>query len=150
MMTHFILFIPDPLLLDGVLSSDMAPVRSILRNMHRDLRLAAGGPKRIDRGVLSPDDAPKLIPRVIHQTYQSSNIPEKAQPLMRSWRQQNPDWDLRFYDDAACLAFVRTEFPEWLAAYKGLPKDVERSDFFRYLPDCSMMTLQTCSACDDE
>ena len=41
------------------------------------------------------------------------------------------DWDLRLYNDVACLAVMRTEVPKWLAAYKGLPKDAERSDFFR-------------------
>ena len=62
--------------------------------------------------MLRPDDAPKLIPRIIHQTFKSGDIPADAQPLMHSWRQQNPDWDIRFYDDKACLDFVRQEFPE--------------------------------------
>lgn len=33
----------------------------------------------------------------------------------------------------ACLAFVKREFPEYLDAYRGLAKDVERSDFFRWV-----------------
>ena len=53
---------------------------------------------------------------------------------MQSWRLHNPDWNFRFYDDEACLDFVAQEFPEYLEAYKGLPKNVERSDFFRYSP----------------
>ena len=80
------------------------------------------------------DHAPKLIPRVIHQTYQSGSIPPSVQPLMQSWRTLNPDWDIRFYDDKACLDFVSQEFPEYYTAYKALPKNVERSDFFRYSP----------------
>ena len=51
---------------------------------------------------------------------------------MQSWRDKNPDWEVRFYDDAACLNFIRDEFPEYLTAYRALPKDVERSDFFRW------------------
>lgn len=50
----------------------------------------------------------------------------------------NPGWELRFYDDQACLDFVQREFPEYLAAYLALPKQVERSDFFRYM---------VCAAC---
>ena len=49
--------------------------------------------------MLSPDDAPKLIPRVIHQTFKSGAIPADLQPLMQSWRTLNPGWDIRFYDD---------------------------------------------------
>jgi mannosyltransferase OCH1-like enzyme len=75
---------------------------------------------------------PKLIPRIIHQTYHSQRLPRSIKHLTRSWREKNGDkWQVRFYDDAACLNFVRQEFPEYLEAYQFLPKDVERADFFR-------------------
>lgn len=78
--------------------------------------------------------APKLIPRVVHQTYRTKHVPSAAWQLMRSWRQHNGNnWQIRFYDDAACLEFVSREFPEYLPAYSSLPKSVERSDFFRYM-----------------
>ncbi len=52
--------------------------------------------------------------------------------VKRSWKQHNGDaWEHRFYDDAACLALVRGEYPQYLKAYLALPKDIERSDFFR-------------------
>ena len=91
----------------------------------------AGGPRRIERANFIADDSPKLIPKIIHQTYKSTRVPDSVKPLMQSWRRTNDDWEIRFYDDAACLRFVQREFPEYLEAYKALPKDVERSDFFR-------------------
>jgi len=99
--------------------------------------LVAGGPRMSmvhhPKGDFSrPDPTPKLIPKIFHQTYMTSSVPPAVQPLMESWRIQNPDWNFRFYDDEACLDFVEREFPEYLDAYKGLPKNVERSDFFRY------------------
>lgn len=78
--------------------------------------------------------SPKLIPRIIHQTYRNRKVPVAAKQVMRTWRDVNGnDWQIRFYDDKACLEFVRREFPEYLEAYISLPKDVERSDFFRYM-----------------
>jgi hypothetical protein len=78
--------------------------------------------------------SPKLIPRIIHQTFSSRQVPESAKAIMRSWREHNGNgWQIRFYDDQACLDFVRREFPEYLDAYRSLPKVVERSDFFRYM-----------------
>ena len=75
-----------------------------------------------------------LIPRIIHQTYRSeAELPAAAARLMLTWRAKNPTWEVRFWDDADCLSFVETEFPQWAPAYRALPKDVERSDFFRYL-----------------
>jgi hypothetical protein len=79
------------------------------------------------------DALPKLIPRIIHQTYKTRTIPEKARPVVQSWAVANNNWQYRFYDDPACLEFVEKEFPEYVEAYQSLPKDVERSDFFRYM-----------------
>ncbi|KIY94887.1 hypothetical protein MNEG_13074, partial [Monoraphidium neglectum] len=74
---------------------------------------------------------PKLIPRIVHQTYRSKRFPRGVRPLVRSWRAVNGDgWEVRFYDDVAAVSFVRREFPEYLEAYLALPKDVERADFF--------------------
>ena len=38
--------------------------------------------------------------------------------MMQSWRLANPNWEIRFYDDEACLEFVQHEFPEYLEAYR--------------------------------
>jgi hypothetical protein len=76
--------------------------------------------------------APKLIPRVIHQTYRSTRLPASAKQFMHSWQERNGEaWQVRLYSDEACLNFVRREFPEYFEAYMNLPKEVERADFFR-------------------
>jgi hypothetical protein len=89
---------------------------------------APGGPAAGAAGLVS---TPKLIPRVLHQTYRSKRLPRGVPPLLRSWRGANGGWEVRFYDDVAAHAFVQREFPEYLEAYLALPKDVERADFFK-------------------
>ncbi|KXZ52833.1 hypothetical protein GPECTOR_8g216 [Gonium pectorale] len=75
-----------------------------------------------------------LIPRIIHQTYRTRQLPPALRTVVQTWTRVNgPTWQTRFYDDGACIDFVRREFPEYLDAYLSLPKDVERSDFFRYM-----------------
>lgn len=44
-----------------------------------------------------------------------------------------PSPQVHFYTDDDCLDFVASEFPEYLEAFQGLEKDVERADFFRYM-----------------
>eukprot|EP00882_Tetradesmus_deserticola_P008046 GHRQ01008475.1.p1 GENE.GHRQ01008475.1~~GHRQ01008475.1.p1 ORF type:complete len:264 (+),score=67.65 GHRQ01008475.1:365-1156(+) len=79
-------------------------------------------------------NAPKLIPRVIHQTYRSTRLPASAKQFMHSWQERNGEaWQVRLYSDEACLNFVRREFPEYFEAYMNLPKEVERADFFRWV-----------------
>lgn len=80
-----------------------------------------------------PRSAPKLIPRIIHQTYKTRQVPAKVRVYMRTWHDANPGWEVRFYDDQDCLEFVKREFPEYLEPYRRLRKDVERTDFFRYM-----------------
>lgn len=128
--------------------------------------------------------ANNLLPRIIHQTFRSKQLPDALRDVRESWRLVNGDrWQLRFYDDADCIAFVEREFPEYAEAYRcspgakrplqqgaggrqclcsvaapapppthycqqpnaetcaipapdgcrALPKDVERSDFFRWV-----------------
>ncbi|GIL46724.1 hypothetical protein Vafri_3637 [Volvox africanus] len=80
------------------------------------------------------DPTPMLIPRIVHQTYRTRQLPSALRAVRQSWARVNgPAWQMRFYDDEACIDFVRREFPEYLDAYLTLPKDVERSDFFRYM-----------------
>mmetsp|Transcript_13518 Transcript_13518/g.38436 ORF Transcript_13518/g.38436 Transcript_13518/m.38436 type:complete len:382 (-) Transcript_13518:1448-2593(-) len=87
----------------------------------------------------SPPNPPSLtkieprIPRIVHQTYKIAEPPYEVLPFMQSWRDLNQGYEFRFYDDESCLDFVRTEFPGYYNSYVGLPKDVERSDFFRYM-----------------
>jgi Glycosyltransferase sugar-binding region containing DXD motif len=79
-------------------------------------------------------EQPRLIPRVVHQTFPSLEaVPSQLANIRQSWAQHNPGWQIRFWDDALCREFVRREFPEYYSAYVGLPKNVERADFFRYL-----------------
>ncbi|WP_372884532.1 glycosyltransferase family 32 protein [Shimia sp.] len=51
---------------------------------------------------------------------------------VRTWPQQNPDWQIDFFDDADCLAFITSVWPQHLATYQRLTP-VEKSDFWRYL-----------------
>ena len=108
--------------------SGLLPLCSALK-----LHFCAGGPRWTSQARLDTQsiDSPKLIPRILHQTYQTSAIPPGVRPLMHSWRRHNEDWEIRFYDDEACLKFVQREFPEYLDAFRALPRNVERSHFFR-------------------
>ncbi len=73
------------------------------------------------------------IPKIIHQTWKTSDIPEQFRLWQESWRALHPDWDYRFYDDHACRQLVAESFPDLLELYDGCPHGVQRADIFRYL-----------------
>ena len=74
------------------------------------------------------------IPRIVHQTFKSWEDVEHADRVnMAGWREMNPTWEFRYYDNVACDRFVREHYPEYLTAYETMPRNIERVDFFRYL-----------------
>ena len=42
-----------------------------------------------------------MIPRIIHQTWKSRDIPKHLRGYQESWLHKHPDWEYRLWDDAA-------------------------------------------------
>jgi hypothetical protein len=76
---------------------------------------------------------PRLIPRVLHQTWPAQRSSPQRRALARTCaRAAGQGWTFRVWDDASAAALVQA-FPEYVEAYAALPRDVERADLFRYL-----------------
>lgn len=73
------------------------------------------------------------IPKIIFQTWKDKNLPEHLLTITQTWKNLNPDYEYRFYDDNDCLNFIKNNYPEYLEVYASFPKPVEKADFFRYL-----------------
>ena len=73
------------------------------------------------------------IPKIIHQTWKSKDIPDKYKDFVNSWKNLHPDWEYRLYDDDDCIHFVQAHYPQFLNAYLKLPTPVMKADMFRYL-----------------
>ena len=76
------------------------------------------------------------IPKTIVQTWKTkefNKIDTETCIYMNSWRQLNPNWDYKLYDDDDCRVFIEEFHPDALHTYDLLPKPVEKADFFRYL-----------------
>ena len=77
------------------------------------------------------------IPKIIHQTYYNSDsLPPEIINSIDKLKTVNPDWEYRFYDDAAILDFIRVNYGDgMLTRIKKInPKyNVVMADLFRYL-----------------
>jgi hypothetical protein len=86
-----------------------------------------------------PLDAPQTgapIPKIIHQTYGTRDLPDALQRNVAALKASNPGWDYRFYDDAAIEAFLAAHYdPAIQALYQRIdPRyGAARADLFRYL-----------------
>lgn len=73
------------------------------------------------------------IPKIIHQTWKSEDLPASLARYQESWRRHNPGWEYRLWTDADNDALVRDEFPELLWLYRSLPRAIHCADFARVL-----------------
>ncbi|MBK1840807.1 glycosyltransferase [Azospirillum sp. YIM B02556] len=73
------------------------------------------------------------IPRLIHQTWKTRDIPPGFQPLRRSWIERNPGFAYRFWTDEDIEGFIAEEHPALLPVFRGYANPISRIDLARYL-----------------
>jgi len=77
----------------------------------------------------------KCVPKIIHQTWKT-NIEEDLPPSVlqssKEWKEMNPDWEYRLWNDSEVRDFVAKDYPNLLDMYDHI-EPVQRADLFRYL-----------------
>lgn len=74
-----------------------------------------------------------MIPKIIHQTWKTNNIPDEWVYHVNSWKWNHPTWEYKLWTDKTALEFVAENYPQYLAKYCGFPYNIQRADFIRYL-----------------
>ena len=73
------------------------------------------------------------IPRLLHQTFRSADVPEAMHRAAMSWSELNPGYSYHFYDDADHISFLRERFdPRVADAYGKINEGAFRADLWRY------------------
>lgn len=73
------------------------------------------------------------IPKIVHQTWKDRRPHAALQACIESFRFMNPNWDVRYYTDDDCVAWVRKICPRLESAYMSFPTGIHRADLFRIL-----------------
>ena len=75
---------------------------------------------------------PSLIPRIIHQTWDSTAVPRTFLPWMSSWTRHHPQWQHWFWtpEDIRCL--FRRRYARLAYLYESYPTQLQRADVMRY------------------
>ena len=74
-----------------------------------------------------------MIPKLIHQTAKTADLPPDCVPYVEKLKALHPDWTYRLWTDADNLELVTTRTPELLEVYNKLPKNIMRADVIRYV-----------------
>lgn len=76
------------------------------------------------------------IPRIIHQTYKTNELPVELSTNVEQLKRMNPTFEYRFYNDEDCVNFIKNNYPEEkLKLYLSINSNYgsARADYFRYL-----------------
>tara|TARA_B110000091_G_C13736333_1_gene441299 strand:+ start:131 stop:997 length:867 start_codon:yes stop_codon:yes gene_type:complete len=72
------------------------------------------------------------MPRIIHQTWKTQDLPEWATHTVDSWKTLNPTFAHWLWDDQAMADFIRMEYPRLWSLYSVHLRPVQKADLFRY------------------
>lgn len=71
------------------------------------------------------------IPRILHQTYKSKNLPPDFAMYHDTWVQRTPKWKHRIWLDHENRALVKTHYPWFLETYDAYEHTIQRVDAAR-------------------
>lgn len=81
--------------------------------------------------TLEPD-RPLIIPKIIHQTYATLDVPDKWNKTYNSVRLLHPDYEYMFWTDDTARQFIDIYFNWFLETYDSYPYNIMRADVIRY------------------
>jgi FkbM family methyltransferase len=74
------------------------------------------------------------IPKIIHQTWKTSEVPEKLKPLQATFLENHPShkWKYVLWTDQDNEELIRNHYPWFLDHYLAYPHHIQRVDAARY------------------
>ena len=74
-----------------------------------------------------------MIPKIIHQTWKTREIPEQWQSAVESVKLIHPDYEYILWTDETMTEFVKSTYPDFYPNYLNYKYNIQRCDAFRYL-----------------
>ena len=96
------------------------------------LHPATANVTRLLRKSQSTNRSSTFIPRIIHQTWSGDAIPTTFSPWVRSWMDQNPNWQYWFWTDKDIRCFIAHHYKDYLSLYDRYKYNINRADVMRY------------------
>lgn len=75
---------------------------------------------------------PELIPKIIHQTYKTDDIPDKWKSGQKKCIDLHPDYKYILWTDEMARDLVAKEYPWFLDTFDGYKYNISRADVVRY------------------
>jgi mannosyltransferase OCH1-like enzyme len=73
------------------------------------------------------------IPKIIHQTWKTNDVPTQFRRYCDTWKRFLPDWEYKHWTDDSARDLVARRFPRLLRKYDSYPFNIQRVDVARLL-----------------
>ncbi|KAM0750686.1 hypothetical protein T439DRAFT_356437 [Meredithblackwellia eburnea MCA 4105] len=89
-------------------------------------------PKIVDDQDEEEDTAQPRIPRIVHQTWMTEDIPDRWAKVRQGCQALHPDYEYILWTDASSREFIAEQYPWFLATFDGYRYPIQRADAIRY------------------
>ncbi|KAF5344111.1 hypothetical protein D9758_008842 [Tetrapyrgos nigripes] len=72
------------------------------------------------------------IPRILHQTWRTENLPARWKAVSEECQQMMPDYEYRLWTDESSRQFIADHYPWFLDTFDGYQYNIQRADAIRY------------------
>lgn len=72
-----------------------------------------------------------MIPRLIHQTWKTPEVPLRFAEFQQSWRKYHSSWDYRLWTDDDNRRLIEENYPQFADFYRRLPYPILRVEFVK-------------------
>lgn len=79
-----------------------------------------------------PDRLANGVPKIIHQTWKSSEVPDHWRPSHEAWQRLHPTWIYLLWTDADMEAYIRGLHPQAWPLFESMAHTIQRVDLWRY------------------
>jgi mannosyltransferase OCH1-like enzyme len=73
-----------------------------------------------------------MIPKIIHQTWKTEEVPIEWEESRASWQRFHPDWQYMFWTDRDLERFITKRYQWFTGIYRDYPYAIQRIDAARY------------------
>ncbi|KAI9350765.1 nucleotide-diphospho-sugar transferase [Obelidium mucronatum] len=73
----------------------------------------------------------RLIPKIIHQSWKTDEVPDKYINWTRTWQRLNPDYEYKLWTDADNRNLIVTDYPWFLETFDSFEDPIMRADSSR-------------------
>ncbi|MDJ0581303.1 glycosyltransferase [Crocosphaera sp.] len=72
------------------------------------------------------------IPKIIHQTWKTPDIPSEFYSLQQTWKEHHPDWEYRFWTDEDNRNLIAEHYSWFLPIYDNYDRGIKKANAVRH------------------